>query len=213
MGVVGRGDDEEEKVNALRARAVELQEDILRTATETLETSQSYSDDNRRVIESNYLSRSDYGIFAERIESEIAETAREIRESFNYEALASTVDNLEQYYEVLTGEIKRGFIEINCVKEFGIVISSTDVFKAAGGTYTPDGDQNVYYEISSGAGCFGLYTATGWQFWKGDEKLGWFDIRDGQLHVDNIKINYNLNTSNWGILDDGVNFGIKYIGA
>ena len=212
VGVVGRGDEQEEKAKALRARAQELQEDIEASATEIIQY-QNNAEARFATIESGYLSKSEAnGSYMELITAKIEETARQIRESFNYEQLASTVDNLEQYYTVLSGEIRRGFIEVNGIKTFGIVISSRDVFSAAGGTYTPSGETNVYYEIDTGD-CFGLYTATGWQFWKGNTKLGWFDITDGQLHVENINIETQLLMGSWRLVNNDTAWGLKYIGG
>ncbi len=212
IGVIGRGDEQEEKAKQLRERAEELREDIERTATEVI-SYQNNAEARFATIESGYLSKSEAnGSYMELITARIEETARQIRESFNYEQLASSVDNLEQYYTVLSGEIKRGFIEVNGVKTFGIVISSRNVFSAAGGTYTPTGETNVYYEIDTGD-CFGLYTATGWQFWKGDKKLGWFDITDGQLHVERINIEAEFIMGTWRLVNSGNSWGVKYLGA
>ena len=212
MGVVGRGDEEEEKAKELRNRAEELRENIESTATEIINY-QNTADARMATIESGYLSKSEAnGTYMEMITARIEETAQQIRESFNYEQLASSVNNLEQYYTVLSGEIKRGFIEVNGVKTFGIVISSRNVFSAAGGTFTPSGETNVYYEIDTGD-CFGLYTATGWQFWKGNQKLGWFDISDGQLHVEKINIETEFLMGDWRLVNNGNSWGIKYLGA
>ena len=212
VGVVGRGDEQEEKAKQLRARAEELREDIENTATEIIQY-QNNADARMATIESGYLSKSEAnGSYMQMITAKIEETARQIRESFNYEELASSVDNLEQYYNVLSGEIRRGFIDINGVKTFGIVVSSRNVFSAAGGTYTPSGETNVYYEIDTGE-CFGFYTATGWQFWKGKEKLGWFDTETGQLHVENINIETQLLMGEWRLINKGDAWGLKYIGA
>lgn len=192
----------------LKQKAGVLRDLIVKTADETYTEAVGAS---QSFMSEYYLAKSDYGAYEEAIYTYIEETARQIVESYNYEALASTVDNMSQYINLLNGEIRRGFIEVNGVTTFGIVISSRNVFSADENTYTPSGESNVYYEIDTGE-CFGLYTATGWQFWKGNVKLGWFDTSDGQLHVNNIAVEENLIQGAWRLTNNGTAWGIKYVG-
>jgi len=197
------------ELEELRQRAQALKSLIIKTADETYQEAVGASESIMRQL---FVARSDFGTVQEEIYTRIEETAQAIRESFNYEALAASVDNMEQYIHLIDGEIRRGFIEVNGVINFGIVISSRNVFAANEQTYTPAGETNVYYEIDTGD-CFGLYTATGWQFWKGNMKLGWFDTSDGQLHVDNINIEANLIMGPWRLTNNGGAWGLKYVGA
>lgn len=199
----------QEELEALQQRANALRSLIIKTADETYQEAVGASES---IMQELYVARSDFGVVQEEIYTRIEETARQIRESFNYEQLAASVDNMEQYINILDGEIRRGFIEVNGVMNFGIVISSRNVFAASEQTYTPEGETNVYYEIDTGD-CFGLYTSTGWQFWKGSQKLGWFDTADGQLHVNNINIEANLIMGAWRLTNNGTAWGLKYVGA
>ena len=199
----------QEELEALQQRANALRSLIKKTADETYQEAVGASES---IMQELYVARSDFGVVQEEIYTRIEETARQIRESFNYEQLAASVDNLEQYITLIDGEIRRGFIEVNGVINFGIVISSRNVFAANEQTYTPEGETNVYYELDTGD-CFGLYTATGWQFWRGSEKLGWFDTSDGQLHVNNINIESNLIMGAWRLTNNGTAWGLKYVGG
>lgn len=215
IGVVGRGDEEEEKANALRTRAEELQDEILSTAEETLQRAVGES---QQIMQAVYLSKSEaYGTYAEQITTQINNTARQIFESFEYQQLVQSVGDIETYINVINGEIKRGFVEVNGIKTFGIVVSSRNVFEAAGTVDHPPGEENTaYYKIESDE-CFGLYTATGWQFWKGTQRLAWLDTGDGQLYIDKINIQHSLvmgpSSNEWRLVSNGSSWGIKYLGA
>lgn len=151
--------------------------------------------------------------------TKIVAEAYSISEQFTLEqseVLQENIDDLHQAIqetnELFNGEIRRGFIDFNGERYFGIVIASRNVFSESGTTYTPDGETNPYYQIDTGY-CYGLYTATGWQFWRGDQRLGWFDTDDGQLHVNNIAIEDDLTMGNWRMVESSTTFGIKYIGG
>ena len=251
----------QEEIAALEQRAQSLRSLIKKTADETYMEAVNASES---IMQELYVAQSDFGTVQEEIYTRIEETARQIRESFNYEQLVRSIGDVEQYITLLNGEIRRGFIEVNGVINFGIAISSNNVFASnetegaqaydstatyeegeccthedgngivqvyrcalSGGItipeawtaahwklaeYQPEGETNVYYEINTG-GCFGLYTATGWQFWKKNQKLGWFDISDGQLHVNNINIEANLIMGQWRLTNNGSAWGLKYVGA
>ena len=69
-----------------------------------------------------------------------------------------------------------------------------------------------YYELAPGQ-TLGLYTATGWQFWVNGSKRGWFDSRDGRLHVISEVVEDGLQLgADWAVSTAG-GFGIKYLGA
>ena len=164
------------------------------------------------------------GVYYETILARIQADAESISEQYTLQSasiLQANIDDLtvavQENVQLINGEIRRGFIRLypSTPQEeivFGIVISSRNVFGSSTSTYTPSGETNVYYEIDTGE-CFGLYTATGWQFWKGKEKLGWFDTSDGQLHVNNINIEENLIMGSWRLTNNGTAWGLKYVGA
>jgi len=165
------------------------------------------------------------GIYYETILTKIQAEAEAITESFTLQQATILQGNIDDLNEamienvnIINGQIKRGFITLypGTPDEqivFGIVIASRNVFASSGSTYTPEGETNVYYEIASDSGmAYGLYTATGWQFWNGDQKLGWFDTTDGQLHVNNINIEANFIMGDWRLTNNGTAWGIKYVG-
>ena len=167
------------------------------------------------------------GIHYESIAAKIRADAESISEAFTSESsaiLSGEIANLGlsvlEMAELFNGEIRRGYIDVvedgATRRYFGIAITSRDIFTTVkkrldlnGVEVASGGDE--YYEIDTGQ-CFGLYTATGWQFWVGNKKLGWFDTSDGQLHVTSINIEDDLQMGNWILIEDGQFFGIKYIG-
>ena len=152
--------------------------------------------------------------------SKIEADARTITESYQYVSsttLQANIDDLnaaiQTTEDLINGQIKRGFIDLgNDNYVFGIVVSSRNVFSASQNHRTPEGETSLYWEIDTDQ-CFGLYTATGWQFWVGDRKLGWFDTTDGVLHVADISIENNLIMGDWILTQNSTIWGLKYIGA
>jgi len=168
----------------------------------------------------------------ETILTKIRADAESITESFTMQQVTTLEGNINDLTaavvnttNLVNGQIRRGFIDWynpqtqTTERVFGIVIASRNVFSSSGASVTPSGEVNPYYEISSDSGmCFGLYTATGWQFWNDGKKLGWFDTNDGQLHVNNIRIETNLVMGSWRLSNRKINstedaFGIKFTGA
>ena len=131
--------------------------------------------------------------------------------------------------DIIQGQIRRGFVtDPTGVTHLGIVISSREVFKKEvssegevvlsepqrGSVLDPTGspnDNSYYYQIDTGQ-CFGLYTAMGWEFWKGNKRLGWFSTEDEHLHVDHISIETSFVQGDW-LFDNRNGFGIRYIGG
>lgn len=160
-----------------------------------------------------------YGTYYETILAKIQADAESISEAYYLQestVLQANIDDLnyaiQETNRLLNGEIRRGFIDFNGTRYFGIVIASRNVFSQSNTSWTPDGETESYYAIDTGE-CFGLYTATGWQFWVGNQKLGWFDTSDGQLHVTSINIESDLQMHDWLFHVYGNRFGIKYVGA
>ena len=155
--------------------------------------------------------------------AKIQADASAITESYNYvneTTLQANIDDLNSAIstttDLINGQIRRGFIEVNGVTYFGIVISSREVFKVDGETRHPEGDTHDFFEIDTEE-CFGLYTATGWQFWKGNQKLGWFDTQSTDsgeaLHVEDISVNNHIVMGDWIMTQNGSSWGLKYLGA
>lgn len=139
--------------------------------------------------------------------------------------LQANINDLQQAItetnDLLNGEIRRGFIEVTeggvQKRYFGIAITSRNIFTSTSKMLDENGNEvtdggTQFYQIDTGE-CYGLYTATGWQFWVGNQKLGWFDTSDGQLHVNSINIESDFQMDKWLFHVDGARFGIKYIGG
>lgn len=140
-------------------------------------------------MQEGYLAVSDFGTFAEEIERSAEESARETVESFE---LVSRLDSLETETRHLSGRIRRGIItdpETN-QRVTGIAISES--LSLTGSTETVDGE--LCWELSPGQS-FGLYTASGWQFWINGSRRGWFDSTDGMLHTATLRLGNLLQLS------------------
>ena len=175
----------------------------------------AYTDSKTEIYDGRYLAVSDFGTFEENLNNRIENTARGVVESFNYEAsinsMQDTIDLYQTYFNTINGEIRRGIVEDPDTHEYviGIVISQAVQF--TGSTYTP-GDGFTYWEVAPDQ-TFGIYTATGWQFWINGTKRGWFSSQDSMLHVSNIFVESSLHAgADWVITFTG-GFGIKYTGA
>jgi len=92
---------------------------------------------------------------------------------------------------------------------FGIAISAQ--LRFTGEVRAKDGYE--YHELE-GRQTFGLYTATGWQFWIDGHKAGWFDSEDGMLHVANVFIEDTLSFGgSWRVRRVGAELEIMYMGV
>ncbi len=203
----------EDKLSALRRNAANLRALIVKTAGEA----ESFSEELgavRQDMESRYLAKSEFGDYMEQIRSSFLTTARGVVESYDYTALIEAVgrrtDALDLYLTAIRGEIRRGLITDPGTGEtvMGIAIAENLLF--TGEVYEEDGLQ--YYELAPGQ-TLGLYTATGWQFWVNGSKRGWFDSRDGKLHVIGEVIEDRLRLGDAWELSSAGGLGIKYVGA
>ena len=70
----------------------------------------------------------------------------------------------------------------------------------------------TYYELAPGQ-TLGLYTSTGWQFWLNGSKRGWFDSRDGMLHVANLAVENSLRLGGDWLITTSGGFGLRYVGG
>lgn len=200
-------------IQDLQKKAEALRSLIIKTADQTYTESVGASE---RIMQTLYLSQSDFGTYQEAIYTRIEETARQIRESYDYEALVNSVNDIEDYLNVVHGEIRRGYVPNPVSGEtpvtFGIVIATKNVFSASEQTWTPDGEEFSYSEIKSDER-FGIYTADGWEYWHGGLKQWWFDAVDGSLHARNIVIENFLQLGAWRHVNDGDDYGIKNLGV
>lgn len=168
------------------------------------------------TMRADYVAASDFGSYAQQVTADIDANARAITETHNYAELVSAAaaagvrEELAQYMTLVDGQIRRGFIEDPDDPGsyvYGIAISRKLQF--TGQTQTVDGE--VCWELD-GAQTFGLYTSTGWQFWVGGRKIGWFDSADGMLHVTRMVAEQELKLgADWLVTSSG-GFGVRYIG-
>ena len=212
----------ENTVTAVQQSAQELKSLILKSASEV----KQYADSKTEVYESMFVAQSDFGDFEETITAEIQTTASGVQELYNYAAtidsMQEDIDLLQQYSTILNGEIRRGILEDPDTHEYvlGIAISQDLSFTGQtckpGDNHHPGSDSYTYYYIADHQ-TFGLYTATGWQFWVGGHKRGWYDSEDGTigvLHVAGAIVETSLQIgTHWQIISDpnSNNLELKYL--
>lgn len=204
---------EEDKLAALRRNAANLRALIVKTAGEAESLSLELGA-MRQDMESRYLARSEFGETMEQIRTSFAATARGVVESYDYasliEAVSSRAEELDLYLTAIRGEIRRGLITDPGTGETVMGIAIAENLQFTGQVHEEDGLR--YYELAPGQ-TLGLYTATGWQFWVNGSKRGWFDSRDGRLHVISEVVEDGLQLgADWALSStDGL--GIKYMGG
>ncbi len=178
-------------VAAIRRSAQELRSLIIKTAEEVT----AYTDSKREEYDGVYLAQSDYGTLTDTMRASIETTAAGVVESYDFESRISTAETdihgLTEFITNIEGEIRRGLIRDPETGEYvtGIAIAQNLQFDGRvedGNPHRPD-DGHVYYYLSERQ-TFGLYTSTGWQFWIGGYKKGWFSSTDQMLHVANITV-------------------------
>ena len=179
------------------------------------EEQKRYADEQITALGGKYLARSEFGTFTENIESQIANTARGVVESYGYDARIesnqSGLSLLQAYVTDIDGEIRRGLVTDPDTGDTvtGIAISQNLQFT---GEVSRGDDGFSYYELASGQ-TFGLYTSTGWQFWIDGYKRGWYNSVDGMLYIANVAVESALQLGGgWRLIDDG-GLGIKYTGG
>lgn len=209
----GAREEQEEKLSALRRNAENLRALIVKTAGEA-DTLAEELGALRQDMESRYLARSDFGAYMEQVKTSFTATARGVVESYDFSSLIEAVndraDALDLFMRSIRGEIRRGLITDPGTGETVMGIAIAENLQFTGLVHEENGLQ--YYELAPGQ-TLGLYTATGWQFWVGGSKRGWFDSRDGRLHVISEVVEDELQLgADWAVSTAG-GFGIKYLGA
>lgn len=190
--------------------AARLRELIIKTADEV----ESRADSRFDSLSSQYLARSDFGSYAESISAQIEQTARRTVESYSYaesiSELSERAAEAESRVEALSGQICRGLITDGETGETHLGIAIAESLSFTGQTHTENGLS--YYVLSPGQ-TLGLYTSSGWQFWIGGVRRGWFSSADGMLHVSAIAAESSLRLGpDWEMSADG-GFGLRYVGG
>ncbi len=175
---------------------------VIRSSIEELETE----------LHSSYVAESEFGEYREYAEGRFTQTASSITEVFDQSTRIRT--DLLDFRSSLQGEIKRGLIEDPETGEenIGIAISRKLYFETNGIPYV-DTMGNIYPRLLP-AQSFGLYTATGWQYWINGQKVGWFDSLDSSLHLRTVTVNESISIGDsWKIMQHpGGGFGVRYVG-
>lgn len=162
----------------------------------------------------DYLALSDFGSYQENVQLQIEATAKQIVESYEYDAALNAINtelgSMTSDMQSIRGEIRRGFISDPETGEtaFGVAIAESLSFTGQ----TVERDGITYYTLSSGQ-TLGLYTATGWQFWINGSKRGWFDSRDSQLHVSELNAERGIQLGADWVMSATNGFGLRYTGG
>ena len=180
----------------------------------TADTVEQHVDELRQSLRQDYLALSDFGEYRESIDTQIRQTARETVESYDYEeriaAAENGVEGLRETVTELDGQIRRGLITDPETQETALGIAISQNLRFTGATVTEGG--LTYWELAPGQ-TLGLYTSTGWQFWINGSKRGWFDSRDGMLHVSQIRAESRLQHGDSWLVTTTGGYGIRYVGA
>ena len=195
------GTAERESAEALRGLIVKTAERI-----------EHHVESIRQELHEDYLAVSDFGTYQEQIESVIEATARGVVESYDFQAAIDAVSErcggAESAVTAIRGQIRRGLITDPETGETAMGIAISEELSFTGATHTENGLE--YAELAPGQ-TLGLYTATGWQFWINGSKRGWFDSRDGMLHVANLAVENSLNLGAGWVMTMTEGFGLRYM--
>ena len=182
----------------------------------------SLMDSKEEAYNGKYLARSEFGTFEQNLDARFQTAATGVIESYNYsERISSMQDSislLQEYNTNLDGQIRRGIVWDPTAQQYvtGLAISQNLVFSGVCDGNDPNNPHDGYTDYYlQGEQTFGLYTSSGWQFWIGGEKRGWFSSLDGMLHVANIIVENTMQVSDsWQIRSspDGSEFEILYVG-
>jgi len=202
--------------DAIRDSAAELRALIIKHANEL----QTEIDTKVDEYDASLIAQSEIGTWELGLNSKIETSARGVVESYGFQESISTINgDMQKYFTQMDGQIRRGFIENPDYPDhsedefiFGIAISSNLQFK----TELPRSDGTYdYYHLESGQ-TFGFYTSSGWQFWVGGNKRGYYDSIDQKLHVKDIVADDSLQIGDdWQIksFPDSHELEFVYVGS
>ena len=162
------------------------------------------------TLRADYLAVSDFGVYREQIAAEIAATARQIVESYDFLARLDALDGelgaLDSAVLSLQGQIRRGLVTDpeTGQEELGVAIGQQ--LRFTGATRTENGLE--YQELSPGQ-TLGLYTSRGWQYWIGGVKRGWFDSEDAMLHVRELAATQSVTLGGGWLMTADNGFGLR----
>ena len=206
-------------VQAVMADARELRNQILAAAGEG-ESVETYMLRLSDFIESVV---SGMGRFVGEYDTEYDISSQAIEAFFNaVERIQGDGNTALEALTTLQGQIRLGILHVPQAGQtpaedtIGIAIGQRLTFT---GAEWSNGSQ-TYYELDGG-NTFAFYTSTGWQYWLNGQKRGWYDSRDGMLHVVQIQsegdILFGKDTTDgghgkWQMTEDS-GWGIRYLGG
>lgn len=171
-------------------------------------------------VSTDYIAKSDYGAYEQKLSSEILATAGNMIESYDYysavqskvsgdisDAVGSVAADLAAYEESMHGMIVRGYITVDGVNRFGIAIAKE--LKVTGNTITNNG---LVYDQLESSQTFGFYGSEGWEYWVNGIKTAWVDSQTSTMRLANARIDSNTYMSGawqWKDLDG---LGLKFVG-
>ena len=205
-----------EKTGSIKQTAAEAAQDqatrLKSLIIKTANTIQHNIDIITTELHEDYLALSDFGAYQEEVNTTIEETARGITESFNAQSLllSGRLDDQEAAMTSIRGEIRRGLITDPETGETAIGIAIAENLQFTGTEHTEGG--LVYYELSPGQ-TIGLYTSTGWQFWINGSKRGWYDSRDGMLHIAKLAVESEMRVGGDWLITTVNGYGLRYVGG
>lgn len=200
----------------------EIQKNVDKLRSLIIKTSESVKvevGNLRHDMEAGYVAVGDFGTYKRETQTTLEANASQIRQlSTDTEEISVALDNTNQtvdaYRRLSHGQIEYGYFEDqNGIKHWGIAIAEQLIFEdGSHDTTTTPGIE--YWELNADQ-TMGLYTSTGWEFWVGGRKVGWFDSKqeNGLLHTPSQVTENNLQVNSWLLTDPGSGFGIKYIGG
>lgn len=157
------------------------------------------------TLRGRYVAVSDFGSYTRDSQAIIEANSRGVEELYRQtESLESaarqTGESLSAFTQLMEGQLRRGFLTDPDTGEtvFGIAVSQRLNF--TGAERTEGGER--YYELSD-QGAFGLYTATGWQYWINGRKVGWFQSGDSRLHLRSLQAEEEISLGAWRLSSAG----------
>lgn len=201
-------------VPAAGEKSRETSENLRSLIVKTAHTVERHVERLTQELHEDYLALSDFGSYQEQIATVIEATARGVVESYDFQAaidaVAERCGGAESAVTAIRGQIRRGLITDPETGETAMGIAIAEELSFTGATRTENGLE--YAELAPGQ-TLGLYTATGWQFWINGSKRGWFDSRDGMLHIANLAVENSLNLGAGWVMTGTDGFGLRYGGG
>lgn len=176
---------------------------------------------NPRLFMQNFSSESTYSDWFEvpmlgngdSLNEAFEAAARGVVDSYGYTAAINEINellsNVDSDATETKAQVRRSYATDPVTGEVARGIAISDQLSFTGTVQTVSGYE--YHELSPNQ-TFGIYTASGWQFWVNGSKYGWFDGTDGSFHTQDLSAVTSLTVgNNWTLTNSG-GLGIKYAG-